>query len=205
MADAYPLCWPEGWERTPASRRRRSPYKMSPEASTKHLMDELRRLGAIRGSIIISSNLPVRRDGLPYSNVSAPADPGVAVYWSTRTFQNQSVVCDRWDKVHANIHAVGLAIAALRAIERAGAGQISDRAFRSFGQLPPAQGTEVRVAKSWWEVLGFTQSMLMALSRSVVDARFRELATKAHPDKGGSEAAMVELTGAYEQAKAHFK
>lgn len=202
MADSYPLSWPEGWKRTLPHQRRRSPYKTAPEASTKHLLNELKLLGAIRGTIIISSNVPLRKDGLPYSNVRDPEDPGVAVYWSTHTFKDRSIVCDKWDKAHDNIHAIGLAIAALRAIERAGAGQISDRAFQSFGALPPSN--EVAATRSWWEVFNFTQNMLSALSRSVVDARFRELAAKAHPDKGGSEAGMKELNKAYEQAKEHY-
>lgn len=202
MADAYPLSWPDGWKRTDPSRRRRSPYKTSPEASTVHLMKELKLLGAIRGTIIISSNVPLRRDGLPYSNVRAPDDPGVAVYWSTHSFKDRSIVCDKWDKAHDNIHAIGLAISALRAIERAGAGQISDRAFQSFGALPPSAAAPAE--RTWWAVLGF-DSTLRGLSRAVIGARFRELAAKAHPDKGGNEAGMKELTKAYEQAKDHFK
>jgi hypothetical protein len=205
MADSYPLCWPEGWVRTPATRRRRSPYKISSEKATKHLMNELRLLGALRGTVIVSTNVPVRNDGLPYSNVRAPDDPGVAVYWSTHTFKDRSIVCDKWDKVHDNIHAIGLAIAALRAIERAGAGQVSDRAFSSFGALPPAAESKVASARPWWTVFGFNEGMLSNLSRGVIDARFRELSSKAHPDKGGSESAMKELTLAYTQAKRHFE
>ena len=205
MAEAYPLCWPEGWVRTPASKRRCSPYKTSPEKATSHLVAELRRLGALRGTVIISSNVPIRRDGLPYSNVRAPDDPGVAVYWSTNVFKDRSIVCDKWDKAHDNIHAIGLAIAALRAIDRAGAGQVSDRAFSAFGALPASPASAVAKARPWWEVLGFAQSMLGSLSKEVIDARYRELARKAHPDQGGSTVAMTELNLAYTQAKEHFK
>jgi hypothetical protein len=204
MTKAYPLHWPDGWTRTPVGKRRRSPYKLTPEKSTAHLLNELKLLGALRGSIIISSNVPLRRDGLPYANVSPPEDPGVAVYWSTHTFKDRSIVCDKWDRAHDNIHACGLAIAALRAIERAGAGQISDRAFNAFGALPPSSEPAAVKTRPWWEVFGFSQVMLGSLSRPLIDARFRELSVKAHPDKGGSDAAMKELTNAYEQAKAHF-
>jgi hypothetical protein len=204
MAKAYPLHWPEGWTRTPPSKRRRSPYKLSPDKSTAHLLNELKLLGAMRGSIIISSNVPLRRDGLPYANVSPPEDPGVAVYWSTHTFKDRSIVCDKWDRAHDNIHACGLAIAALRAIERAGAGQISDRAFSSFGALPPPDEKVVKKDRPWWEVFGFEQSMLANLSMAVVTARFRELSPKLHPDLTGSDIAMKELTNAYAQAKVHF-
>lgn len=205
MAESYPLCWPDGWVRTPATKRRRSPYKTSPEKATKHLVSELRKLGALRGTVIISTNIPVRNDGLPYSNVRAPDDPGVAVYWSTHAFKDRSIVCDKWDKVHDNIHAIGLAIAALRAIERAGAGQVSDRAFSAFGALPASPASQVAKARPWWEVLGFGQVMIASLSRDVVDARYRELSRKAHPDRGGSDAAMTELNLAHAQAKAYYE
>ncbi len=206
MTKAYPLHWPDGWTRTPVGKRRRSPYKLTPEKSTAHLLNELKLLGALRGTIIISSNIPVRNDGLPYANVRQPDDPGVAVYWSTHAFKDRSIVCDKWDRAHDNIHACGLAISALRAIERAGAGQISDRAFNSFGALPPPPVEHpADRARPWWEVFGFNEGMLANLSKSVIDARFRELAAKAHPDRGAHPSLMKELTNAYEQAKEHFK
>jgi len=45
------------------------------------LQDELRRIGASSISIIISTNQPVRNDGLPYAQQRAISDPGVAVYF----------------------------------------------------------------------------------------------------------------------------
>lgn len=202
MAEAYPLNWPEGWARTPAGRRRRAPYKLPPDAATQHLVGELGRLGAIKSSVVISTNMPIRRDGLPYANVRAPEDPGVAVYWSTQAFKDRAIGCDKWDKLHDNIHAIGLAIAALRAIDRAGASQILERAFSAFGALPPSNAAPV--VRPWWDVLDIPQSAIGVLSIAMVEARYRELATKAHPDRGGSDAAMAELNAAREQAKAHY-
>lgn len=205
MADAYPLHWPDGWTRTPATKRRRSPYKTPPSTSTSHVLKELRLMGALRGTVIISTNVPVSREGTPYANVRAPEDPGVAVYWSTSTFKDRSIVCDKWDRVHDNIHAVGIALGSLRAIERAGAGQISDRAYAAFGALPPAAEASVTKARQWWAVFGFNEGMLSNLSLGVITARFRELSPKVHPDRTGSDIAMKELSLAYEQAKAYFK
>lgn len=202
MAEAYPLAWPEGWARTAAHRRRRAPYKLNPEAATQHLVAELGRLGAIKNTVVISTNMPIRRDGLPYANVRAPEDPGVAVYWSTQAFKDRAIGCDKWDKLHDNIHAIGLAIAALRAIDRAGASQILERAFSAFGALPASSAAPI--VRPWWEVFGFTQAIIGALSMPMVDARYRELASKNHPDRGGSAEAMTELNAAREQAKAHY-
>lgn len=202
MAEAYPLAWPEGWARTAAHRRRRAPYKLNPEAATQHLVAELGRLGAIKTTVVISTNMPIRRDGLPYANVRAPEDPGVAVYWSTQAFKDRAIGCDKWDKLHDNIHAIGLAIAALRAIDRAGASQILERAFSAFGALPASSAAPI--VRPWWEVFGFTQAIIGALSMPMVEARYRELASRNHPDRGGSAEAMTELNAAREQAKAHY-
>lgn len=203
MADAFPLQWPEGWARTLAHRRGRARYKLTPDAATGHLVAELGRLGALRSSVVVSSNVPLRRDGLPYSNGRSPEDPGIAVYWSTNAFKDRVIACDKWDKVHDNIHAIGLAIEGLRAIDRAGASQILERAFSAFGALPPSSAAPV--VRPWWEVLDIPQSAIGVLSIAMVEARYRELATKAHPDRGGSDAAMAELNGAREQAREHYK
>lgn len=203
MAEAYPLNWPEGWARTPSSQRRRSPYKMTPDAATRHLIAELGRLGAIKSTVVISTNMPMRSDGLPYANIKAPEDPGVAVYWSTQTFKDRSIACDKWHLLHDNVHAIGLAVQALRAIDRAGASQILERAFTAFGALPPS--SVAPIVRPWWEVFGIPQAAIGALSISMVEARYRELASKAHPDRGGSDAAMAELNAAREQAKEHYK
>src|SRR5262245_3692109 len=132
MADAFPLQWPDGWKRTHPHQRRRAKYKLDPNAATEHLMHELHLLGAFRSSIVVSTNRPVRRDGLPYSNGREPEDPGVAVYWSTATFKDRSIACDKWDRLHDNIHACGLAVSAMRAIDRSGASQILERIFTAF-------------------------------------------------------------------------
>jgi hypothetical protein len=202
MAEAFPLQWPEGWARTRPSARRRARYKVTPGAATQHLLDELSRLGARRSAIVISTNIPVRNDGLPYASYRTPDDVGVAVYWSTTAFKDRVIACDKWDRLHDNVHAIGLAVEALRAIERAGASQILERAFSAFGALPASSAAPT--VRPWWEVLDLPESSLSILSLAMVDARYRELAAKAHPDRGGTDAAMAELNAAREQARAHY-
>lgn len=201
MADAYPLAWPSGWKRTPANDRRSAPYKMAPSKSMEHLQSEIAKLGAV-GAIVISTNVPTRRDGSPIANGANPDDPGAAVYWSTKAWKDRVIACDKWDKLYDNIHAIGLAVAAMRAIERAGATQISDRAFSAFGALPASSSAPV--VRPWWEVFALPESAIGALSFVMVEAQFRQLAKKAHPDHGGSTAAMVELTSALDQARRHY-
>jgi hypothetical protein len=199
---AFPLQWPEGWKRTASMARRRSNYKVTPERATNEMLHSLQLLGADRRTIILSTNIPVRQDGLPYANHRAPEDPGVAVYWNTKALGERVIACDKWDQVHANIRAIGLAVDGLRAMDRAGATQILERAFSAFGALPAA--TAAPVARPWWEVFDVPQALLGSLSLGMIEARYRELAAKAHPDRGGSQEAMVELNFARDQARQHF-
>jgi hypothetical protein len=202
MANAYPLEWPEGWKRTPGADRRRAPYKTEPSRAVQHLCDELRRLGAV-GAYVISTNLPTRKGGVsPISDARNPDDPGVAVFWSTNAFKDRVIACDKWLKVYDNIHAIGLAIEAMRAIDRAGATQVLERAFTAFGALPAAAAAPT--VRPWWEVLNFPQALIGSLSTAVTDARFRELSRSAHPDHGGSDAALIELTNARDAARRHY-
>src|SRR5687768_15025887 len=106
MANAFPLQWPEGWARTPIETRRRAPYKVTPDRATADLIHSLKLLGALHGSIVVSTNIPVRRDGLPYSSFREPDDQGVAVYWGTQSHGERVMACDRWLRVHENIRAI---------------------------------------------------------------------------------------------------
>src|SRR5688572_13444432 len=96
----YPLHWPAGWPRTPGHLRAHSPFKgQTTDRAFRDLVDELGRLGARR--IIISSNLKLRQDGMPYSQQPRNDDEGIAVYFvrkrseeHTSELQSQSnLVC----------------------------------------------------------------------------------------------------------------
>ena len=201
MAEAFPLACPEGWPRTPY--RRSTNYKVSIDKAVDELHRSLAQLGALKGSIILSSNVPPRNAlGTPRNDGHQVADPGVAVYWTTKAHGQRVIACDRWASVRENVRAIGMAVEGLRAIERAGATQILERAFSAFGALPASEAAPIK--RAWWTVLGFPEALIGSLSAAVTDARWRELAAKAHPDRGGSDAAMVELNNARDQARAHY-
>lgn len=204
MTTAFPLQWPEGWKRTPAHQRGRARYKVTGDKAIRHLIHELHLLGAHRSSLVLSTNIAVKSDGLPYSRQARPLveDPGVACYWSTSAFKDRVVACDKWHDVYANIHALGLAVAGMRAIDRAGASQIMERAFTSFGALPAAESAPV--VRPWWEVLGLQEGALAFVDATMCEAKYRDLARKAHPDQGGSDAAMTELNRAHEEMRRHY-
>jgi curved DNA-binding protein CbpA len=66
--------------------------------------------------------------------------------------------------------------------------------FKGFTALPAPPGR-----KDWREVLKLHGS---GMTPDAVDRAYRELATKAHPDRGGSTEAMAELNRARAEAKA---
>lgn len=195
--DAYPLQWPEGWKRW-EGQRDPGRFDGTPGTVRDMLLLEIDRLVLGRESrtrmvrrdlIVISTNMPLRRDGLPMSGRVAPEDPGVAVYFK-RDGKPMCFACDKYDRVWKNMRAIQKTIEALRGIERWGSSDMMERAFTGFAALP-APG-----ARPWWEVMGLNGSE----SKDAIRSRFRELARQRHPDSGGSDQLMAELNEAYKTA-----
>ncbi len=185
--EAFPLTWPDGWKRS--TYRERSRFKVTPGYARDSLFSELRRLGAKK--IILSSNVALRNDGLPYSNRRSPDDPGVAVYFD---YKNKPMVfaCDQWHSVEENTWAIAKTIDAIRGIERWSASEMLEKAFTGFQALPAPANKE-----PWWETLGVPKDAPWER----VSRRFRELAIQHHPDKGGDPDRMVIYNLAFAQAK----
>lgn len=137
---------------------------------------------------VISSNIQLRQDGLPYANRRAPDDAGVAVYFAYKGRQ-MCFACDKWRDVYDNIYAIGKTIEALRGIERWGTGDMVEQAFMGFVALP--------APKSANEILGVKPGA----SIEEIDAAFRAKAKAAHSDLGGNDAAMAELNEARRKLK----
>ena len=182
--DAFPLQWPPGKPRTKNPQRSR--FDVSFSYARDHLMKEIGLLG---GRLpVLSSNIPLKRDGLPYAGQKEPEDRGIAVYFTLRGEQF-CFPCDRWDKTADNIQAIRHTIAALRGIERWGTGGMVQQAFTGFIALPapeqPHQILGVRPDATWQEI----------------EAAYREKAKSAHPDRGGTDAAMARLNYARDTLK----
>jgi len=190
--DAYPLHWPVGWKRTPSHKRTRSRYDLSFARSRDELLRALRLMGG--RDVIVSSNVPLRRDGLPLAGMREPEDPGVAVYWTARN-EPRVMACDARPTVRENLRAIALALEGMRAIERAGASQILERAYAGFAALPADAGADG--VPHWREVFRIYQQ---EVTRDQVENLYRALARVRHPDAGGSTEQMIELNRAREQA-----
>lgn len=189
MNEAYPLQWPR--EQARAVIRQDGPYRVTMNAALDDLQDELRKLGG--EGLVVSTNIPTRRDGLPYANAREPADPGVAVYW-TRNGRDFVIACDQYNTVRANIRAAGLTLHHLRRLEQAAPKFLADKAFEGFARLAPNAGADG--CRPWRDVFEMWREHG---DKAMLRRRFQELAAKAHPDKGGSHAAMAELNRAYQE------
>ncbi|WP_334743093.1 hypothetical protein [Nostoc sp.] len=105
------------YSRTSAVERQRAKFEVTFGVARHQLLDELRLLNV--SELVISSNIPLRRDGLPYANHSPPEDPGVAVYFNLDG-DPYVLACDRWNKVKDNLRAIGLHVLAMRGMQRWG-------------------------------------------------------------------------------------
>lgn len=193
LAESFPLYWPDGWPRT--TWRKPGPYKVSPGQAIDDLRRELRLLGARQ--IVVSSNVPIRGDGVPYAGGMTRRydDPGAAVYFAWKDEQ-YVIACDRWHHVWQNVRACGIAVGAMRSLDRTGATEVMRRGFQGFKALPEGQDTrEEPPPRPWWEVLQVSPDA----SKAVIDAVYKALARTTHPDAGGSDEAMTELNRARDE------
>ena len=196
MIDAYPLQWPIAWPRTDERQREWGNLNKMPAGKIRmELLHELELLKA--EDVVISSNVAVRRDGLPYANQRQPDDPGVVLYFK-RNGADVCIPCDRWNKVDANLRAIGKTVEAIRGIERWGAGDLIDAAFSGITNkaLPANVIVTPYTKRAWYEVLEVSQSA----SPEIVKAAYRQKALKAHPDHGGSPEAFQEVQDALKES-----
>jgi DnaJ domain len=193
--DAYPLTWPSGRVRTEHGRREKSAFDVTFARARDDLIREVELLtgtkhGRYGSDCIMSTNIALRRNGLPLANWRQPNDPGAAVYFTYRKKQ-MSFACDRWNKVEDNLRAIAKTIEALRGIARWGTGDMLEAAFTGFVALPAPSAV-----REWWKVLCVARDA----SREDVRSAHRRLASEHHPDRGGDAARMAEINAAYDKA-----
>jgi hypothetical protein len=200
VSPGFPLAWPAGRPRT----RQRKPAlfrdpttasgRLTLTKARARLIDQFQlmtRVGQIQrvDSIILSTNIRYTAAGTRDQNVSRkdPDDPGVAVYFNLDD-RPHMLACDRWDTVADNIAAIAAHIEALRGQERWGVADLA-QAFAGHTALPPPE--------QWWQVLGVAENASLVL----IEQAYRDAAKKAHPDAGGSDAAMARLNAARDAGK----
>lgn len=200
----YPLQWPIGRPRTKVIDRESGAFsetkwtqsgetrikRQVSVANTTALERLERQVEALGGAEpVMSSNLRLRLNGAPDLR-EEPADPGVAVYFR---FKGRATVlaCDRYRRVADNIAAIAAHIDALRRISRYGVGTL-EQALAGYRALP------ADTAADWRNVFGFKEHE--DVTAEALQARFRERAATAHPDKGGTDEMMMHVNRAREYA-----
>lgn len=196
MIEAYPLQWPLAYKRTPSNLKAHATFKTAFAQARDMAIDELNRMGA--KNIIISSNVPLRRDGLPYAvpfgnSKSITDDTGIAVYFDYGG-ETKVLCCDAFICLDDNMQAIRKTIEALRGIERWQVSEMLSRAFTGFKALPESTEAE----KNIWDVL---ELRVKPDNVEKVKEAYRKLAQSKHPDKPtGSHTAFTELQEAYSKA-----
>jgi hypothetical protein len=189
MIESYPLQWPVGYQRIKYPTR--SKFKGTFAASRDGIIKELKMLGA--KAIVLSTNIPLKNDGMPYATFKTPDDKGVAVYFEL--FNEPSVLaCDKWDRIEDNMKAVMLTVQAMRGIDRWGVSDILKRTFTGFKALPESCTS---TNASWWEILGVSINS----NEDEIKTAYRALAKKYHPDVNSINPEYFNvIQSAYEQA-----
>jgi hypothetical protein len=181
--NAFPLTWPDGWPRTRPDLRERGTFKITFDRARQELRYTLKLLGA--RDAVLSSDVALRLDGEPRAGMPEPKDPGVAVYF-VRQGQKVAMACDRYRTVRDNMRGLGLALEAIRTLERHGTKELLDRAFRGYAALPAA-------GRPWYVVLGVKPDC----TRDELEAAWKRCALETHPDRGGTAEAFDEVAKAY--------
>lgn len=211
---AYPLQWPAGVDRTPAEFRDQSRFShksgngwqkpLTAHQAIERLMTEIDRFTKhghewriVPGAVIVSTDMRVRKDGLPYSSDRLPDDPGCAIYLH---LDDEPYVfpCDHWDRLPDNIAAVAAHLGAMRGIERWGVGTLN-QVFAGFSALPPPDQVEGErtVQRTWYGVLGVPEDA----ERAQIEKAYKILRSRHHPDRGGDKDRFDEIQRAYREVR----
>ncbi len=192
-----PLAWPEDWPKTPALERQASKAhfvghrvrgRMTPwsfSAARDALVIELDHLGA--ESAMLSANTDIGPDGLPLPSPAPGDESGVAVYFDLHRMRIV-LACDSYGRAEDNIQSIVRTLDSLRQLERQAGRMVLERALAGF--------QAIRSPKTCWSVLGVGAGATLGDIKRAYHSKARE----AHPDNGGSDAAMIELNRARDEA-----
>ena len=95
------------------------------------------------------------------------------------------------------MRAIEKTIGALRGLERWGAKEMVNAAFRGFKALPESVIVTPYTKRPWHEVLEVSPTA----STETVKAAYRSMLFKHHPDQGGDPITFQEIQDAYNEYK----
>lgn len=184
--------WPGG-RQTPASDRRRAPFRAGYPRTLTDLEREIEALSAT--SVVVQLDLDanqIRNDGWPRSS-ARPRSPGVVVSFVVKT-KPLSFPCDTYLTWEDNLRAISLSLTALRAVDRYGVTRHAEQ-YTGFAQLPPPETPlpmSMREADEFLRCWGRHEGS-GKLTQAEINIAYRTAAGRLHPDKGGSHEQFVKL------------
>ena len=176
----------DAWPGEPTKNRRRSPFKATLDNTYRLLEHELVELGCRR--LVIQANCDrhmIRNDGLLRSDARLRG-PGVILAFDSKHGPLR-YPCDTFDHWDSNLRAIGLALEALRKVDRYGVTRRAEQ-YRGWQALPaPDAGETIRTEEDAWKFLENLLGHHVGLKTSgAVEFALREAERKTHPDKGGN-------------------
>lgn len=113
-------------------------FRTSAGAAMKLVRAELQRIGA-RNVTVLAGFRHIRNDGWPYASSETPAHPAVAVQFLDASGNTLVFRGTQYNSYGANLRAIGLTLAALRAVSRYGVVTDNEQ-YRGFKQLEAPEG-----------------------------------------------------------------
>ena len=195
MIEAYPLQWPVGYKRE--KNKKHAAFNTSFSKARDGIIKELTMMKA--ANIIISSNVPLKKDGLPYAvpfgKLNVTNDTGIAVYF-TFNKEQKVICCDAYLTLDDNMQAINKTVEALRGIDRWKCSDIINQTFTGFKALPEKSSSE-----TWYNILGISYN---STRDQIKDAYYKKSAIY-HPDKGGNTDMFTKISDAYKQGLNQIK
>lgn len=187
--------WPG--QKTPSHNRKRAPFKANWGRTLDVLGRELRHLNA--GEVVLFgyfSARHIRRDGQLYAD-ARPTEPGVVLEFKSRTKGTRfRFAADTFGYWQDNVDAIARSLEALRMIDRYGV--TSGQQYEGFKALPSHGSTTMTTENAKDTIRRYAPSE----GGTVSEMAIRIARAKAHPDRGGSHDAFVQVQEAERTLKA---
>jgi hypothetical protein len=186
----------ENWPRAMTRTRKRSPFDSSYQQTLNLIDNELWKTGT-RAAVVQLAMEPrdIRNDGMPRSDARPPKHPGVILSFEKSVGGKRvplSFPCDAFTDWQANLRAIGLALEALRKVDRYGVTSMAEQ-YRGWAQLPgpivtPVKMTFEQAAEFLFRFCGMNATPHdICGRRDVFEGGYRNAVKKLHPDANGGQ------------------
>lgn len=188
------LDWPDAFPRTPEEDREVYPggFRVSRGTAFSNVLEELRRWDGVTDIQLDSGAEHQKKNpNKPYARASFD-DPGVVIRFN-KDGEDMAAACDRWNNPRDNAQDLYHYLHETRLQEQRGTVTAQEE-YRKL-RLPSGDGDVGAVdAATAYTLLGVDSDA----SEDEIRSAYREKLKTAHPDTGGSNAALERVRDAYE-------